>query len=74
MPTIIVEGKSCFYQDVGEGYPVLLGHSYLWTSSMWEPQIKSLGVNGFRCIAPDLWDHGFLNGCLNNFYQHFRRN
>lgn len=58
MPTTLINGKSCFYQDIGKGFPILLGHSYMWTSNMWEPQLKSLTAKGFRCIAPDLWDHG----------------
>lgn len=61
MPTILIEGKSCFYQDIGEGYPILLGHSYLWTSDMWEPQLKALSQE-FRCIAVDLWNHGQSEG------------
>lgn len=64
MPTTLINGKTCFYQDVGEGYPILLGHSYMWTSNMWDPQLKSLTDKGFRCIAPDLWDHG-KSGHLN---------
>lgn len=63
MPTILIGGKSCFYQDIGEGYPILLGHSYLWTSDMWKPQLKNLSQE-FRCIAVDLWNHG-QSGCLN---------
>ena len=57
MPRATIEGKSCFYQDLGNGYPILFGHSYLWSSKMWEPQIKELSKR-FRCIVPDLWDHG----------------
>lgn len=62
MPTTLIRGKRCFYQDIGEGYPLLLGHSYLWASTMWEPQLKHLPQE-FRCIAVDLWDHG-QSGCL----------
>lgn len=62
MPTAVIGNKSCFYQDVGKGYPILLGHSYLWTSDMWEPQLKLLSQE-FRCIAVDLWSHG-QSGCL----------
>lgn len=57
MPTTLIDGKLCFYQDIGEGYPILLGSSYLWTSEMWEPQLKHLSQE-FRCIAVDLWSHG----------------
>lgn len=57
MPTATIDGKSCFYRDEGQGFPLLLGHSYLWSSSMWEPQLQELSRE-FRCIAPDLWSHG----------------
>ncbi|WP_420421008.1 alpha/beta fold hydrolase [Simkania sp.] len=57
MPTIELRGKTCFYQDRGEGYPLLLGHSFLWDSAMWQPQIEELSKH-YRCIVPDLWSHG----------------
>lgn len=52
-----MDGKECFYQDRGTGFPLLFGHSYLWTSEMWEPQLLVLSQQ-FRCIAPDLCGHG----------------
>jgi len=45
------------FTDVGSGFPVLLGHSYLFDSTMWSPQIALLS-EGFRVIVPDLWGHG----------------
>lgn len=51
------EGCHLHYQDRGRGPVVLLGHSYLWDSSMWEPQIQALSRH-YRVIAPDLWGHG----------------
>lgn len=57
MPTALIGNKTCYYQDKGEGFPLLFGHSYLWSSDMWQPQIEKLSKN-FRCIAVDLWDHG----------------
>lgn len=45
------------FLDVGSGFPVLLGHSYLFDKSMWSPQIESLARH-FRVIATDLWGHG----------------
>ena len=57
MPTIEIRGETCNYQDRGEGYPLLLGHSFLWDSQMWEPQIGALSKH-YRCIVPDLWSHG----------------
>ncbi len=45
------------YSDTGTGFPVLLGHSYLFDKSMWSPQIDTL-AKYFRVIATDLWGHG----------------
>ena len=52
-----IEGKQLAYIDQGQGFPVLLGHSYLWDASMWQPQIDALSEH-FRVIVPDLWGHG----------------
>ncbi|MGS0742935.1 alpha/beta fold hydrolase [Glaciimonas sp. GG7] len=57
-----VAGKKLAYLDQGQGFPVLLGHSYLWNSHMWQPQIEALSPH-FRVVAPDLWGHG-LSGEL----------
>jgi pimeloyl-ACP methyl ester carboxylesterase len=57
MPFIEIEGQSLHYQIRGSGFPVLLGHSYLWDSSMWAPQIDALSRD-YQVIAPDLWGHG----------------
>lgn len=57
MPSIQLRNQELFYEDTGEGFPLLLGHSYLWTSKMWQSQIERLSKH-FRCIATDLWDHG----------------
>ncbi|WP_174269581.1 alpha/beta fold hydrolase [Vibrio ichthyoenteri] len=52
-----IDGREMAYQDVGQGPVVLFGHSYLWDSQMWAPQIEQLSQS-FRCIVPDLWAHG----------------
>jgi pimeloyl-ACP methyl ester carboxylesterase len=52
-----IEGRKLAYIDQGQGFPVLLGHSYLWDAAMWQPQIDALSQH-FRVIAPDLWGHG----------------
>ncbi|CZF86301.1 alpha/beta fold hydrolase [Grimontia marina] len=57
MNSIQINGKNMSYLDVGEGPVVLFGHSYLWDSEMWRPQIDVLSQN-YRCIVPDLWAHG----------------
>lgn len=45
------------YLDTGQGFPVLLGHSYLFDKSMWAPQTDFLFAR-YRLIVPDLWGHG----------------
>src|SRR3977135_466399 len=57
MPFADIDGQSLHYVDQGVGFPILLGHSYLWNSAMWEPQTKALSQI-YRVIAPDLWGHG----------------
>ncbi|MDX8431121.1 MAG: alpha/beta hydrolase [Candidatus Algichlamydia australiensis] len=57
MSFITVRGKKLYFQDRGEGFPLLFGHSYLWSSKMWQLQLDFLSKH-FRCIATDLWDHG----------------
>jgi pimeloyl-ACP methyl ester carboxylesterase len=52
-----IGGKTMAYLDVGKGFPVLLGHSYLWNAAQWQPQIDLLSRH-FRVIVPDLWGHG----------------
>ncbi|WP_395676202.1 alpha/beta fold hydrolase [Inquilinus sp.] len=57
MPFAEIDDQSLHYIDQGSGFPVLLGHSYLWDSGMWAPQIEVLSQR-YRVIAPDLWGHG----------------
>ncbi|WDY58262.1 alpha/beta fold hydrolase [Pseudomonas sp. PSKL.D1] len=51
------DGARMSYVDQGEGFPVLLGHSYLWDAEMWQPQIEALSKQ-FRVIVPEIWGHG----------------
>ncbi|AUH50564.1 2-succinyl-6-hydroxy-2,4-cyclohexadiene-1-carboxylate synthase [Chromobacterium sp. ATCC 53434] len=45
------------FVDTGSGFPVLLGHSYLFDRRMWQPQVQALAQR-YRVIIPDLWGHG----------------
>lgn len=54
---IEIDGARMSYVDQGQGFPVLLGHSYLWSADMWQPQIEALSRH-FRVIVPELWGHG----------------
>ncbi len=42
-----------FYQDVGEGKPVVLIHGWPLSHEMWEYQLNELPKYGIRCIAYD---------------------
>lgn len=57
MKTLVIGKKKLSYLDIGEGFPLLFGHSYLWNASMWQPQIEVLSKH-YRCIVPELWAHG----------------
>ena len=54
---IEIDGAKMSYVDEGQGFPVLLGHSYLWDAAMWQPQIEALSRH-FRVLVPELWGHG----------------
>ncbi|MCC4599687.1 alpha/beta fold hydrolase [Xanthomonas melonis] len=57
MPTCTIAGQTLHYAQYGQGFPVLLGHSYLWDAAMWEPQIQALAPH-YQVIVPELWGHG----------------
>ncbi|MGF1752879.1 alpha/beta hydrolase [Vibrio makurazakiensis] len=57
MNKFTVDNQTMTYLDQGEGPVLVLGHSYLWDSKMWLPQIEHLSQS-YRCIVPDLWAHG----------------
>ncbi len=42
-----------FYEDYGEGQPVILIHGWPLSHRMWEYQISAIVEAGFRCIAYD---------------------
>lgn len=57
MKTFTLNGQTMHYQDIGEGPVLVFGHSYLWDSAMWAPQVEVLSQS-YRCIVPDFWGHG----------------
>ena len=63
MPAVNIHGSTLHYQDHGTGFPLLLGHSYLWDAAMWAPQIDALSRQ-YRVIVPDLWGHGASGALL----------
>lgn len=52
MPTASVNGTSLYYDDVGEGPPLLFIHGTVTDASSWAGQIERLS-SSFRCIAYD---------------------
>ena len=67
MPVISINKKQMSYVERGKGFPILLGHSFLWDKHMWNPTIEELSKN-YRCIAPDLWGHGDSSLLENDIY------
>ena len=57
MKKFTVNRKGMHYLDKGQGPVLVFGHSFLWDSQMWLPQIDVLS-QFYRCIVPDLWSHG----------------
>lgn len=57
MKKFAIEGREMAYQDIGSGPAIVFGHSYLWDSAMWAPQVAALSQD-YRCIVPELWAHG----------------
>lgn len=57
MKEMLIKGKTLRYVDEGQGFPILLGHSFLFDHAMWQPQIQELKKT-YRVIATDLWGHG----------------
>jgi len=58
MPWCTLEsGRRLWYEDYGEGPPLVLLHGWCMSSAVWRFQFESLG-RIFRLIAPDLRGHG----------------
>ncbi|WP_318478308.1 alpha/beta fold hydrolase [Photobacterium leiognathi] len=57
MQSYVIEDRKLTYLDQGTGPVLVFGHSYLWDSKMWQPQIEVLSQH-YRCIVPELWAHG----------------
>jgi len=57
MPFAENQGLSIYYEDVGSGPAVVLGHSFLCSGLMWREQVPALSRR-FRVVNADLRGHG----------------
>lgn len=57
MPVIQHDGVTIYFEDVGEGQAVVLGHSFLCSGDMWAAQVPVLAEH-HRVINIDLRGHG----------------
>jgi len=67
MPYITVNERKIFYEEQGDGFPLLFGHAYLWNAAQWQPQVEVLSES-WRCIVPELWGHGRSDSLPENPY------
>ena len=51
------EAGKIFYEEAGEGRPVVMVHGWSANHTFWEPQITAL-CESYRTIAVDLRGHG----------------
>lgn len=52
MPTLSLSGRTYFYEDRGEGLPLVLLHGFPFSSESWWPQLEA-PPRGVRLIVPD---------------------
>ena len=58
------DGAKIYYQDQGEGQPILLVHGWLCSSRFWQKNVPEL-ANEFRVVTVDLRGHGNSSKALN---------
>ena len=54
----VQDGVALFYEDLGEGPPVIFIHGGFMNHQIWETQVTALLKSGFRVITFDLRGHG----------------
>ncbi|GAC1654146.1 MAG: alpha/beta hydrolase [Gemmatimonadaceae bacterium] len=53
LKTSAAPSTDLYYQDLGQGRPVVLIHGWPLSHRMWEGQINALTNEGYRCVAYD---------------------
>jgi non-heme chloroperoxidase len=61
------ESIKIFYEDLGEGNPIVFIHGWPLTNAMWEYQVTPMREAGFRCITYDRRGFGQSEQSLNNY-------
>ena len=56
MPTAQLNGITLYYEDHGQGVPVLLSHGYGSSAAMWQPQVEALSRR-YRLILWEMRGH-----------------
>ena len=59
-------GGRLWYEEHGEGVPIVLLHGWCMSSAVWGRQIELLG-RSFRVVAPDLRGHGQSSGQFDGY-------
>lgn len=68
MPRLSLEsGRRIWYEEQGEGRPLVLLHGWCMSSRVWRPQLETL-KSRFRVIAPDLAGHGRSDASPDGFH------
>jgi pimeloyl-ACP methyl ester carboxylesterase len=55
--SVEVNGAALYYEEHGDGAPLMLIHGGLFSRSQWDPVVPEL-ADGFRVITPDTRGHG----------------
>jgi pimeloyl-ACP methyl ester carboxylesterase len=67
MQLAMVDGQPLYYQDQGQGQPIVLLHSHFFTQNMWDAWAQPLSQH-YRVIRYDLTSHGLTGPALDNDY------
>jgi 3-oxoadipate enol-lactonase len=57
MPSMAVNDTEVYYEDVGQGPPLLFLHGLIFDTRMWSSQVAALSGK-YRCISIDFRGHG----------------
>ena len=57
MPTARINGINLYYEDTGEGIPVIFGHGFAGTTNSWDGQVACFSEK-YHFITYDLRGHG----------------